>query len=372
MTETSRPIALHGVPPERWQTVWSIVDGALELDPPSRTSYIRERCAGDDALERAVDQFLLACNTVDRSGHVLNSPVHGLLLPLSVDVAHRIAAARGALRRSLAIALGARYQLGETLGSGGMATVYRAFDTETRADVAVKVLHPGQSASLGAARFLREVKITSSLRHPNIIPVLDSGMVDELPYYIMPCVAGQTLKDLLKRERQLPVPRVLSIARDVIAALEEAHAHAIVHRDIKPQNILLDGTRALVADFGIARALEAAGSETLSDSGALLGTPAYMSPEQAAGDEVIDARSDIYSLACVVFEMLVGDPPFTDTGTGSVLAKHRHAPPPEARKVRPSLPATMDDVLARALAKRPIDRYATVREFLAALETAAA
>jgi serine/threonine-protein kinase len=372
MTETSRHAALHKIPPERWQAVWSIADAALELDSPARTTYIRERCAGDAALEHEVEQFLLACNTVDRPGHVLNSPVHGLLLPLSVDVAHRIAAVRAALRQSLATVLGARYQLGETLGSGGTATVYRAFDTDTSADVAVKVLHPGQSTSLGAARFLREVKITSSLRHANIIPVLDTGMVDELPYYIMPCVTGQTLRELLKRESQLPVPQALAIARDVVAALEEAHAHGIVHRDVKPQNILLDGERALVADFGIARALEAAGGDTLSDSGALLGTPAYMSPEQAAGAKEIDARSDIYSLACVVFEMLAGEPPFTDTGTGSVLAKHLHAPPPDARSMRPSLPTAMDGVLSRALAKLPIDRYATVRAFLVALETAAA
>lgn len=372
MAETSRYAALHGISPERWPAVWSIVDAALELDPSARSAYIRERCADDTVLEHDVEQFLLACNSVDRSGRVLNSPVHELLGPLSQDVAHRIAAARAALRHNLAAALGARYQLGETLGSGGMATVYRAFDTAAGADVAVKVLHPGQSTSLGAARFLREVKITSSLRHANIIPVLESGMVDELPYYIMPCVTGQTLKELLKRERQLPMPRVLSIARDVVGALEEAHAHAIVHRDVKPQNILLDGERALVADFGIARALEAAGGDTLSDSGALLGTPPYMSPEQAAGETVIDARSDIYSLACVVFEMLAGHPPFTDTGTSSVLAKHLHAPPPNARVARPSLPVAMDDVLSRALSKLPIDRYATVREFLTALESAGA
>ncbi|HEU5261101.1 MAG TPA: serine/threonine-protein kinase, partial [Gemmatimonadales bacterium] len=211
----------------------------------------------------------------------------------------------------LRAALAGRYTIERTLGRGGMATVYLARDLRHQRAVAVKVLRPDLFDSSGRERFLREIEIAAGLQHPNILPLHDSGAADGLLYYVMPYVEGESLRDRLDRENQLPVDEALRIAREVAEALGYAHGHGIVHRDIKPANVLLSAGHALVMDFGIAHAISEAGGPQLTERGIAVGTPAYMSPEQASGREAVDARSDLYALGCVVYEMLAGEPPFT-------------------------------------------------------------
>src|SRR5687768_8265080 len=209
----------------------------------------------------------------------------------------------------LTAALADRYRVERELGAGGMATVYLAHDLKHDRDVAIKVLHPDLGAALGAERFLSEIRTTARLQHPHILPLLDSGEADGLLYYVMPLVTGETLRTRLDRERQLPIADAVRIAREVAGALDYAHRHAVIHRDIKPENVLLHDGSALVADFGIALAVQQAGGQRLTQTGLSLGTPQYMSPEQAMGERTIDARSDIYALGAVTYEMLTGEPP---------------------------------------------------------------
>ena len=252
-----------------------------------------------------------------------------------------------------------------------MATVYLAEDLKHRRQVAVKVLHPDLASILGRTRFLREIEIAASLIHPGIIPLYDSGATDEVTYYVMPYVEGDSLRERLDREKQLPLESALRIAREVGDALAYAHAHQIIHRDIKPANILLSGGHALVADFGIARAITAAGGEQITTSGLAVGTPAYMSPEQASAKDPVDQRTDIYALGCVVYEMLAGQPPFTGATAQAVLAQHRLEHPPSLEVVQPGVGHGVQHVVDKALAKVPADRFQTVEEFVAALEQAA-
>ncbi len=214
-----------------------------------------------------------------------------------------------------------RYRIEGELGSGGMATVYLAEDLKHHRQVALKVLRPELAAALGPERFLREIEISANLNHPHILPLFDSGEAGGFLYYVMPYVEGESLQDRLNREKQLPVDDALQITREVADALGFAHRHNVVHRDIKPANILLEEGHAVVSDFGIARAITKAGGERLTDSGVAVGTPAYMSPEQASGSTEIDGRSDVYSLGCVVFEMLCGEPPFTGPTPQAVVAR---------------------------------------------------
>ncbi|MGH7713363.1 MAG: protein kinase domain-containing protein [Gemmatimonadaceae bacterium] len=264
-------------------------------------------------------------------------------------------------------ALADRYAVTDVLGEGGMATVYRATDLRHNRAVAIKVLRPELSQAIGSDRFLREIEIAAGLQHPRIVPVYDSGEADGLLYFVMPVVEGETLRDRLSREKQLPVVDALRIAREVANALAYAHARGIVHRDIKPENILLFGGESIVADFGIARAFDAAGGTRLTMTGMSIGTPAYMSPEQAAGDPSADARSDIYSLGCLLYEMLVGQPPFTGPTAESVVRQHMAAAVPQVALIRPSATISMERAIARALAKSPADRFQTATEFVDAL-----
>jgi len=251
-----------------------------------------------------------------------------------------------------------------------MARVYRAEDLKHGRPVAIKVLHP--RLAIGgdeAERFLREIRIAARLTHPQILPLHDSGERDGVLYYVMPLVSGESLRDRLQREGRLPVEQALRIARDVASALDYAHRHNILHRDIKPENILLHEGEAIVADFGVARAISEVGTELRTEPGLAVGTPAYMSPEQASGDRELDGSSDQYSLACVLYEMLCGQPPYAGTAPRATMARHAMEPVPLAHLLRPDVPAALERALTRALAKDPADRFPTVLEFAHALVT---
>ena len=252
-----------------------------------------------------------------------------------------------------------------------MATVYRATDVKHGRDVAIKVMPPELAESIQSKRFLQEIRIAAGLQHPRILGVYDSGEADDLLYYVMPLVEGETLRGLLTREVQLPVDQAIRIARDVATALAYAHSRGIVHRDIKPENIMLSAGEVVVADFGIALALSNASDTRLTRTGGSVGTPAYMSPEQAGGDSRIDARSDIYSLGCVLYEMLAGSPPFTGRTMESVVRQHVAAPIPDVSVIRPLVPAALSDLIGRALAKVPADRVQSASAFLAGLDATA-
>ncbi len=283
----------------------------------------------------------------------------------------------------LVTALAERYRIDRELGQGGMATVYLAHDLKHDRNVAIKVLRPEIGAALGAERFLLEIKTTANLRHPHIVPLYDSGEVrleaaaagggpQTLLYYVMPLVEGESLRDRLNRDKQLPIDEALRIAGEVADALSYAHARGVVHRDIKPENILLEAGHAAVADFGIARAVSAAGGERLTQTGMAVGTPMYMSPEQAAGESDIDGRSDLYSLACVLYEMLGGQAPFTGPTAAAIARQHLVASPPPITNLRPAVPAPVVDALQRALSKSPADRFNPVAQFGAAIAPGAA
>ncbi len=273
----------------------------------------------------------------------------------------------------LRTALADRYRVGEVLGSGGMATVYLAEDVRHHRKVAVKVLDPELAAALGEERFLREVQVTATLRHPHILPLLDSGEADGLLYYVMPFVEGPSLRERITRERQLPVDEAVRFAREVADALAYAHAHGVVHRDVKPENILMESGHAVVADFGIARAAWAAGGERLTRSGLMVGTPAYASPEQMAGDQEVDGRSDVHGLGCVLYEMLTGEPPYAGASLAVILARKTVGSHTSARELRPTVPPALEQTLSRALAVLPADRQQTAdelaRELSAVLES---
>ena len=270
------------------------------------------------------------------------------------------------LPRQLQEGLSGRYALERELGRGGMATVYLAQDLKHDRPVALKVLHPELAASLGPERFQREIRFAARLQHPHILTVLDSGETAGQLWFTMPYVDGESLRARLNRERLLPLEDALQIAREAARALDHAHQHGIVHRDIKPENILLtrDGS-TLVADFGIARAL--AGGEALTQTGMAVGTPAYMSPEQASGDKSLDARTDVYSLGAVLFELLSGEPPYTGATAQQIIVKRFTDPVPSVRRTRPNVPEAVDQAIQRALAPIPADRFATPAQFAQAL-----
>ncbi len=267
----------------------------------------------------------------------------------------------------LQAALADRYVIERELGRGGTATVYLAHDLKHDRAVALKVLRPELAAALGPARFLREIQIAARLTHPHILPLHDSDEAGGFLFYVMPYVEGESLRDRLTRERQLPLEDVLQISREVADALSYAHSHDVVHRDIKPENILFEAGHAVVSDFGIARAITAAGGEKLTETGFTVGTPGYMSPEQAAGGAELDRRSDVYSLGCVLYEMLVGEPPFTGPSAQAILARQSLEPVPRLRTVRDTVPESLEQVVRKALAKLPADRFATVGQFAEAL-----
>jgi serine/threonine-protein kinase len=267
----------------------------------------------------------------------------------------------------LQAALADRYRLDRELGAGGMAMVYLAHDVRHGRPVALKLLRPELAAVIGAERFLTEIRTTANLQHPHILPLFDSGEVDGFLFYVMPFVEGESLRDRLNREKQLPVGDAVRIAGEVASALDYAHRHGVIHRDIKPENILLHDGQALVADFGIALAASKAGSTRMTETGMSLGTPHYMSPEQAMGEREIGPRSDVYALGAVTYEMLAGDPPFLGSTAQAIVAKVITEKPPPLTAARDTVPAAVAAAVHQALAKLPADRFASAAEFAAAL-----
>ena len=279
------------------------------------------------------------------------------------------------LQEQLQASLGGSYTLERELGRGGMATVYLATDEKHHRPVAFKVLHSDRAVALGPERFRREIAMAARLQHPHILSVFDSGQTNSGHlWFTMPYVDGETLRDRLRREGQLPIPNAIRIAREAAQALHYAHSQGVIHRDVKPENLLLtaDGS-TLVADFGVARALESGGTETapaLTGTGVAVGTPAYMSPEQASGEREVDARTDVYALGSVLYEMLAGEPPFTGASAQAVIAKRFATGAPPVSVLRDGVPPPLAKAVATALARSPADRYATAAAFASALELA--
>jgi eukaryotic-like serine/threonine-protein kinase len=274
-------------------------------------------------------------------------------------------------REAVADALRDRYALEHELGHGGMATVYLARDVHQREPVAIKVMHSNLADALDSKRFVREMGIAASLAHPLIVPLHDSGNAGGVLYYIMPYVEGESLYERLQRERRLPLDDALRITHDVAAALGYAHGRGVLHRDVKPENVLLAGGRALIADFGLARAIGAADYAKLTETGVVVGTLYYMSPEQLREDRDIDQRSDIYSLGCMLFEMLSGGPPYTGRSLTEVASRILRGSIPSIRRVRADVPLAIDQVISRALAKAAADRFTTMEDLAAALPRSA-
>jgi serine/threonine protein kinase len=287
---------------------------------------------------------------------------------------------------ALTSALADRYLLEQEIGKGGMARVYLAYDPRHDRPVAIKVLRADVSVELGAERFVREITTTANLHHPHILPLYDSGQVtveqatatgssiidhrsSVLLYYVMPYLPGENLRDRLDREHQLPVDEAVRLTCEIADALQHAHDAGVIHRDVKPANVLLQDGHAMVADFGIARAISMAGTEKITASGVTVGTPDYMSPEQASGEIDLDGRSDLYALGCVLYEMLGGQPPFSGATAAVLVRQHLTVEPPPVTNLRPGVPGHVVDALRRALAKSPGDRFPSVGDFAASLRT---
>ena len=345
--------------PERWREVEALFLAAREREPRERARFLDQACGADTALRHEVESLLAA----DQGATGFLEPPGALSLQMPD------------FETTLKAELAGRYAIEGELGRGGMATVYLAEDLRHHRRVAIKVLHPELGAVLGAERFLREIGIAARLSHPHILPLHDSGTLDlgvgrPVLFYAMPYVAGRSLRERLREELQLPMEEALGIARQVADALDHAHRQGVIHRDIKPENILLADGQAVLADFGIARALDVAAGDRLTETGLAIGTPAYMSPEQAAGAARLDGRSDVYALGCVLYEMLGGQPPFLGPTPQAILARHAMDPVPSLRTLRPTVPRALAQVVTQALAKVPADRFPTARAFADALAAA--
>ena len=383
--------------PRRWQVVRAAAEAALALEPLARPAFLDEACGGDPELRDSAERLVLACERAAESTGFLAGPAAAFASPVlaarkaelssealsseTLDGANHDLRPGGADLAALRIALADRYDLEHEIGRGGMATVFLAQDRKHRRPVALKVLNRQLGAVLGVDRFLAEIQVMARLQHPNLLPLFDSGEIHPGPpphadgpgflFYVMPYVAGESLRARLRRERQLPIAEAIAITVAVAGALDHAHRHGVVHRDLKPENILLHDGHPLVADFGIALAVSKAGGSRLTQTGVRIGTPQYMSPEQIAGEGVIDGRSDIFALACVLYEMLTGDPPHTGSSVQAVIARILSETPRGVRTVRPNVPEAVERALDRALAKLPADRFATAREFAGVLSAIA-
>jgi len=347
---------LPGLSPDEWARARVLFDEAVSLAADERAEFVSKRCSGDPLLREALDALLEA------------DAAPGTILDASPDDLSCLLADEVGLPEFRPGDTIDRYTIERELGHGGHGVVYLVHDPKHGRYVALKMLQPELALTLRVERFLREIRIAAALSHPHILPLHDSGEIRGVLYYVMPYVEGESLRDRLQRERQLPVEEALRIAREVALALGHAHSQGVVHRDIKPENILLSGGVAVVADFGIARAITVAAGAAVTETGVAIGTPAYMSPEQTTAE--VDGRSDIYSLGCVLYEMLVGHAPYSGSTAQEVLARHALDPIPTVRAARAAVPATIERAVTRALAKQPADRYTTATEFAAALTIA--
>jgi TolB-like protein/tRNA A-37 threonylcarbamoyl transferase component Bud32/Flp pilus assembly protein TadD len=343
--------------PTNWEALSPLIDAVLDSPPDRREALILQVTGGDaaraDALRKLVSECERGLPLLDRSAGerfgALAADDRSLLPPLVAD----------------------RYRIGRELGRGGMARVYLAHDVKHGRDVAIKVLRPELSQSLGHDRFLREIEIAARLRHPNIVPLYDSGEVDGALYFVMPYEEGRSLRERLRAEGALPVSDALGVLRDVARALAYAHEHGVVHRDVKSDNVMLSSDAAIVTDFGIAKAVSAAltdGGTELTQTGSAIGTPAYMAPEQAAGDPGTDHRADIYAFGCLAFEVFTGNPPFHGLSKHQTIAAHLMTAPPAVGTIRSDVPAPVADLIARCLEKDPGSRPQAAREVLRALD----
>jgi serine/threonine protein kinase/Tol biopolymer transport system component len=341
--------------PDDWTELASLVDALLDAAPERRGALIAELSAGDGARQAELERLLAEC---EREPALLSRPAAERFASLfDDDVAPRFPEA-----------LAERYRLTMELGRGGMGTVYLARDLKHARDVAVKVVHPAVSSALGTERFLREIRIMAQLHHPHIVPLYDSGEADRSLYYVMPYEAGSSLRLRLERDGPLPVDDVVAIMRDVCDALAYAHEHGVIHRDIKPDNVLLSGRRAMVTDFGVAKAAtDAAAGAKATEAGVLLGTPAYMAPEQVAGDPRIDHRADIYSAGVLAYELLAGRPPFDGEWRQDVLSAHLTTTPAPIATRRPDVPAPLAELVMKCLEKRADDRWQSAAEMVVVL-----
>lgn len=345
--------------PERWRVIDAILRASLSCEPAQRDIFVAHACGDDEEIKREVVSLLAAH---DRVGDFMNRPA-----------AEQFGAASAppTLTSRLATALAGHYQLEREIGRGGMATVHLALDLRHHRRVAIKVLREELAAAIGAERFLEEIRVTASLQHPHILPLFDSGSAHGLLWYVMPFVEGETLRARIARERRLSVDNALQLVREMADALDYAHRHGIVHRDVKPENVLLQDGHALIADFGIALALENAGGSRLTRTGITLGTPTYMAPEQAAGDRPIDARTDVYALGAVMHEMLAGE---SVIATASRLQMGRsviYEPAVALASRRADVPPSIDDAIRRALARDPDDRFPSAGAFATAVSAPA-
>jgi serine/threonine-protein kinase len=341
--------------PERWRVIDAILRAALSCEPAQRDVFVTHACGDDEEIRLEVASLLAAH---DRVGEFLNRPAAEQFVAPSASTS---------LTGRLATALAGRYELEREIGRGGMATVHLALDLRHHRRVAIKVLREELAAAIGAERFLEEIRVTASLQHPHILPLFDSGSAGGLLWYVMPFIEGETLRSRIARERRLAVGDALLLVREMADALDYAHRHGIVHRDVKPENVLLQDGHALIADFGIALALENAGGARLTRTGITLGTPTYMAPEQAAGDRPIDARTDVYALGAVLHEMLAGE---SVIATASRLQMGRsvvHEPAFALAARRADVSSSVDDAIRRALARDPDDRFPSAGAFAAAV-----
>jgi eukaryotic-like serine/threonine-protein kinase len=345
--------------PERWRVIDAILRASLSCEPAQRDAFVADACGDDDDLLHEVAS-LLAVH--DRVGDFLNRTAAEIMAS---------AIAPPSLGARLATALAGRYQIEREIGHGGMATVHLARDLRHGRWVAIKVLREELAAAVGAERFLEEIRVTASLQHPHILPLFDSGSAAGLVWYVMPFVEGETLRSRLARERRFSVDDALQLAREMADALEYAHRHGVVHRDVKPENVLLQSGHAMVADFGIALALENAGGARITRTGITLGTPSYMAPEQAAGGRPIDARTDVYALGAVLHEMLAGESPFAAASHQATFGNGMHDPVISLAARRADVSPSLDAAVRRALSKEPDDRFPSAAAFAAALTTRA-
>ena len=346
---------MPSTPDPAWSDLAALVDKLLDAAPAERSALIESLSAGDSFRRAELEALRAEC---EREPTLLSIPAAERFAAL-FDEEHRFPEA-----------LRERYRLTRELGRGGMATVYLARDVKHARDVAVKVVHPAAAATLGAGRFLAEIEIVAQMHHPHIVPLYDSGAADGSLYYVMPYEPGLSLRQRLAGDNQLAPEEVVLILRDVCDALAYAHARGIVHRDIKPDNVLLSGRHALVTDFGIAK-VAAAERPPIMTAGFALGTPAYMAPEQIAGDEPIDHRSDLYAVGVLGYELLAGQPPFTGETRQAIVAGHLSDAPPPLARLRPDVPPSLVELVMRCLEKQPADRWQSADEMIRRLEALA-